>query len=55
VAHCAWQLRRAFDTLRHGSADWPPQSTCEPDTSGRSAEGSLDILKILREASGDSN
>jgi hypothetical protein len=56
--HCAWQLRRAFDTLRHGTRNWPPQRLCSMsrgDTSSRSAEGALDILKILREASGDSN
>jgi hypothetical protein len=58
LRHCGWQLRRAFDTQRHGVRDWPPQGPCWPtsgaESTGRSAEGALDILKILREASGDS-
>jgi hypothetical protein len=52
---CAWQLRHALDVLRHGAGDWPPQRPCLQPEGGRSGdEGALDILKILRDASGDS-
>jgi hypothetical protein len=53
--HCAWQLRRAFDSLRYGARDWPPQRPCVEESTRSSAEGALDILKILREASEESN
>jgi hypothetical protein len=52
---CAWQLRHALDALRHGAKEGPPQRPClRPDGTRGSDEGALDILKILREASGDS-
>ena len=53
---CAWHLRHALDSLRYGPSDWPPQRPCLPPGETRgSDEGALDILKILREASGESN
>ncbi len=56
--HCAWQLRRALDSLHYGARDWPPQRPCPlrplGDSTRGSDEGALDILKILREASGES-
>ena len=53
---CAWQLRHALDSLHHGSSDWPPQRPCLPPGETRSKdEGALDILKILRDASGESS
>lgn len=56
LRRCAWQLRHALDVLRHGAGDRPPQSPCRrPEGSTRgNDEGALDILKILREASGES-
>jgi hypothetical protein len=52
---CAWQLRHALDVLRHGARDWPPQRPCLQEPTRGSNEGALDILKILREASEESN
>jgi hypothetical protein len=54
---CPWQLRQALDSLHSGGRDLPPQRPCWV-SSGESTrgtdEGALDILKILREASGES-
>lgn len=56
ASRCAWQLRHALDSLHYGSRDWPPQRPCWPPSETRgSNEGALDILKILREASGETN
>jgi hypothetical protein len=53
---CAWQLRHALDSMRYGPSAWPPQRPCLPQAAPRgSDEGALDILKILREASGEPN
>jgi hypothetical protein len=55
---CAWQLRHALDSLRFGYTDWPPQRPCRPlggESTRGTDEGALDILKILREASGEAS
>jgi len=54
---CPWQLRQALDSLRAGSRDWSPQKPCwvsSGESTRATDEGALDILKILREASGES-
>jgi hypothetical protein len=56
--HCAWQLRHALDSRHYGARDWPPQRPCwRPSGEGTRGgdEGALDIMKILRDASGESN
>jgi hypothetical protein len=55
--HCQWQLRQALDSLRSGGRGDPPQRPCwiySGESTRGTDEGALDILKILREASGES-
>jgi hypothetical protein len=57
LQHCAWQLRQALDSLHHaprsGQAPRPCRLPADESIRGTD-EGALDILKILREASGES-
>jgi hypothetical protein len=56
LPRCAWQVRQVLDSLLHGVQTGQPVRPCRTgsESSRGSDEGALDILKILREASGES-